>query len=156
MKVTVFRDERTLARTLAVQIAATLGQHPATVLGLPTGRTPIRLYHELGSLHANGQADFSRAATFNLDEFLGVSAHDGGSYRAFMEDHLFSRVNLQPDRINFLDGAAPDPEAECARYVVDRKIDVDSLFTHRWKLDQAAEAYRLFATHTTGKGVFVM
>ena len=55
MKVTVFRDERTLARTLAVQIAATLGQHPATVLGLPTGRTPIRLYHELGSLHANGQ-----------------------------------------------------------------------------------------------------
>src|SRR5438067_10074978 len=45
-------------------------------------------------------------------------------------------------------------QAECARYVVDRKIDVDSLFTHRWKLGQAAEAYRLFATHTTGKGVF--
>ena len=116
MKVTVFRDERTLARTLAVQIAATLGQHPATVLGLPTGRTPIRLYHELGSLHANGQADFSRAATFNLDEFLGVSAQDRGSYHAFMEEHLFSRVNLQPDRIHFLDGAAPDPDAECARY----------------------------------------
>src|SRR5262249_20179170 len=47
-------------------------------------------------------------------------------------------------------------QAECARFVVDRKIDVDSLFTHRWKLDQAAEAYRLFATHTTGKGVFMM
>ncbi len=47
-------------------------------------------------------------------------------------------------------------QAECARFVVERKIDVDSLFTHRWKLGQAAEAYRLFATHTTGKGVFVM
>ena len=47
-------------------------------------------------------------------------------------------------------------QAECARFVVDRKIDVDSLFTHRWKLDQAAEAYRLFAAQTTGKGVFVM
>ena len=33
-----------------------------------------------------------------------------------MEEHLFSRVNLQPDRIHFLDGAAPDPDAECARY----------------------------------------
>ena len=33
-----------------------------------------------------------------------------------MQEHLFSRVNLQPDRIHFLDGAAPDPEAECARY----------------------------------------
>ena len=47
-------------------------------------------------------------------------------------------------------------QAECARFVVDRKIDVDSLFTHRWRLNQAAEAYRLFAAQTTGKGVFVM
>src|SRR5947207_11345820 len=116
MKVTVFKDERTLARTLAVQIAATLGQRPATVFGLATGRTPIRLYHELGSLHANGQADFSRAATFNLDEFLGIGGDDPGSYRMFMQEHLFSRVNLPPEQIHFLDGAAPDPEAECTRY----------------------------------------
>jgi len=37
--------------------------------------------------------------------------------------------------------------------VADRKIDVDHLFTHRWKLDQAEEAYRLFDTQTSGKGV---
>jgi len=47
-------------------------------------------------------------------------------------------------------------QAECARYVVDRKIDVDHLFTHRWKLEQAEEAYRLFDQQTTGKGVFLM
>ena len=116
MKITVYDNERVLARTLAVQIAATLGQRPALVLGLATGRTPIRLYHELGTLHAHGQADFSRATTFNLDEFLGLSADDPGSYRAFMQDHLFSRVNLPPDRIHVLDGSAPDPGAECERY----------------------------------------
>src|SRR3954449_11143917 len=33
-----------------------------------------------------------------------------------MEEHLFSRVNLAPERINVLDGGAADPEAECARY----------------------------------------
>jgi len=112
LKVTVFKDERTLARTLATQIAATLKETPATVFGLPTGRTPIRLYHELGSIHA----DFSRAATFNLDEFLGVGPEHPGSYRAFMQQHLFSRVNLAPERIHVLNGAAPDPEGECARY----------------------------------------
>jgi threonine dehydrogenase-like Zn-dependent dehydrogenase len=32
----------------------------------------------------------------------------------------------------------------------------EKLFTHRWKLDQAEEAYRLFDTQTTGKGVFLM
>ena len=44
----------------------------------------------------------------------------------------------------------------CARFVEDRGIDVDKLFTHRWSLDQAEEAYTLFDTQTTGKGVFLM
>ncbi len=46
--------------------------------------------------------------------------------------------------------------AECARYVADRGIAVDRLFTHRWTLAQGADAYRLFDTQTSGKGVFVM
>src|SRR5258708_1524315 len=116
VKVTVFKDERTLARTLATQIAASLKDTPELVLGLPTGRTPIRLYHELGTLHAREQADFSQATTFNLDEFLGIASDHPGSYRAFMQAHLFSRVNLRPERIHVLNGAAPDPEGECARY----------------------------------------
>lgn len=47
-------------------------------------------------------------------------------------------------------------QADCAEFVADRKIKVDDLFTQRWKLDQADEAYKLFDTQTTGKGVFVM
>ena len=47
-------------------------------------------------------------------------------------------------------------QADCARFVADRKIDVDHLFTHRWRLDQADEAYRLFDRQTSGKGVFLM
>lgn len=46
-------------------------------------------------------------------------------------------------------------QAECARYVADREVEVDRLFTHRWKLDQAEEAYRLFDTQTSGKGVIL-
>ena len=116
MRITVFENERALARTLAVQIAATLGQNPSLVLGLPTGRTPIRLYHELGTLHHAGQADCSRATTFNLDEFVGVAPDDPGSYRTFMHEHFFSRVNLDPARIHFLDGSVADLDAECRRY----------------------------------------
>jgi len=32
---------------------------------------------------------------------------------------------------------------------------VDELFTDRWALDQAAEAYRVFDRQTDGKAVFV-
>jgi glucosamine-6-phosphate deaminase len=127
LKITLFKDERALAKALAVQIAAALAERPEIVLGLPTGRTPIRLYHELGTLYAHRQADFSRATTFNLDEFLGISGDHPGSYRAFMEQHLFSRVNLLPERINVLNGAAPDPERECERYeaAIDRAGGID-------------------------------
>ncbi|HJM94270.1 MAG: zinc-binding dehydrogenase [Alphaproteobacteria bacterium] len=45
--------------------------------------------------------------------------------------------------------------ADCARFVADRGVDVDRLFTHRWKLDQAEEAYQLFDQQKTGKGVFL-
>ena len=45
-------------------------------------------------------------------------------------------------------------QADCARYVADRGIDLEQLFTHRFKLDQATDAYELFDQQTTGKGVF--
>jgi threonine dehydrogenase-like Zn-dependent dehydrogenase len=46
-------------------------------------------------------------------------------------------------------------QAECATFVADRKVDVDKLFTHRWKLEQADEAYKLFDKQSDGKGVFL-
>ena len=46
-------------------------------------------------------------------------------------------------------------QAECAEFVADRKVDVEKLFTHRWKLEQAEEAYTLFDTQTTGKAVIL-
>ena len=46
-------------------------------------------------------------------------------------------------------------QGECARFVADRKIPLKKLITERWKIEQAAEAYKLFDTQTTGKGVIV-
>ena len=47
-------------------------------------------------------------------------------------------------------------QEECARFIGDRKIPLGRLLTHRWRLEQAEEAYKLFDTQTTGKGVFVV
>ena len=44
-------------------------------------------------------------------------------------------------------------QAQCARFIADAGIDVDHLFTHHWRLEEADEAYRLFDLQTTGKGV---
>lgn len=46
-------------------------------------------------------------------------------------------------------------QAACAEFVADNNVDVEKLFTHRWTLEQAEEAYKLFDTQTTGKGVIL-
>lgn len=114
-RVTVFPNDHAVARALGRRIADFVSASPRPVLGLPTGRTPLTLYREIAALHARG-VDFSRVTTFNLDEFLGIPSGHLGSYRSFMEHHLFSRLNVKPENRHFLDGSASDPDAECARY----------------------------------------
>jgi glucosamine-6-phosphate deaminase len=112
----VFATAEALGRALAVEVSHSLEETPRLVLGLPTGRTPVPFYRELVRLHRSDRADFSRAATFNLDEFRGLAPNDPRSYRSFMQRHLFDHVNLAAGRIGFLRGAAADVERECRRY----------------------------------------
>jgi glucosamine-6-phosphate deaminase len=116
VRIKVYPTAVAASRSLARSLARALARNPRLVLGLPTGRTPIPLYRELVALHQAGRADFSRATTFNLDEFSGLAGDDPRSYRAFMQRHLFDRINIAPRRVNFLNGAARDAAAECARY----------------------------------------
>ncbi|MBA3297576.1 MAG: glucosamine-6-phosphate deaminase [Acidobacteria bacterium] len=115
-RISIFPDPSSVARALAGRIAVALRANPTLVLGLPTGRTPLLLYEELVKLYSAGQADFSRTTTFNLDEFVGIPASHPGSYRSFMQRHLFDHVNIDPANVHVLDGRAPDTAAEGCRY----------------------------------------
>ncbi|RUW78900.1 MULTISPECIES: zinc-binding dehydrogenase [unclassified Mesorhizobium] len=46
-------------------------------------------------------------------------------------------------------------QKSCADFVVSRNLDLDRLFTHRWRLDQAEDAYRVFDAQVSGKGAFI-
>ena len=116
MKLTVYPTEKAAAAALAKQIAARVREKPDLVLGLATGRTPVPLYRQLVALHKAGEIDFSGATTFNLDEFVGVTADDEGSYHAFMREHLFAHVNIPRERRHLPNGSAKNLDAECARY----------------------------------------
>ena len=116
MTITVLDSSDDVAAALADRVASTLRAKPDAVLGLASGRTPVDGYAELRRLHAAGSADWSRASTFNLDEFAGIDSHHPGSFRTFMERHLFDGVNLRSERIHFLNGVAEDLNAECDRY----------------------------------------
>ncbi len=116
MNIRLFQTEELVARALADRVASAVRQRPSIVLGLPTGRTPIATYAELRRLRVEQGLSFARASTFNLDEFVGIEPTHPGSFRYFMERHLFEGIDLPPERIHFLDGMAPDLDAECERY----------------------------------------
>ena len=83
-----------------------------TVLGLPTGSTPVNLYRELVRLHKEEGLDFSHVVTFNLDEYHPMTKEDPQSYHQFMRENLFNHVNISDKNIHIPSGSIPVENAE--------------------------------------------
>jgi glucosamine-6-phosphate deaminase len=116
MQVVIQPDDQTAALLAARIIEAELRENPHLVLGLATGQTMERVYHWLAEMHRLENLDFALCRTFNLDEYIGVPAEDEHSYRHYMNEHLFHKVNVHLRNTNLPDGMAADLKAECAHY----------------------------------------
>lgn len=111
MTVEILDTHDAVTARVEAEVSRAIAAGPLT-LGLPTGRTPVALYDRL----ARARLDWSAVRTFNLDEFATLAPDAPGSFRAFMDAHLFKHVNLRAEAIGFLRGDVPDEDAECARY----------------------------------------
>jgi glucosamine-6-phosphate deaminase len=80
---------------------------------LPTGHTPGGLYAALRAHAADGSLPTEHVTVLGLDEYLGLGRDDPRSFRASLDREL---AGVRLGRREALDGAAPDPEAEAARY----------------------------------------
>ena len=78
--------------------------------------------------------------------FVGIGATVGFDVRAFLDRQLNVMTSYSMSSVG---------QMECADFVVKRGLDLDRLFTHRWRLDQADEAYAHFDKQSSGKGVFL-
>jgi glucosamine-6-phosphate deaminase len=118
----VFATSAQATRHVALMIESLIRQNNSagrpTVLGLPTGSTPVGLYRELIRLHTEAGLDFSRVLTFNLDEYYPMQPDDPQSYRRWMQETFFNHVNIPPQNINVPDGTIAPEEVEdyCLRY----------------------------------------
>ena len=120
MKKMVFDTYDQLGAYAAQFVAQQVKKNPHTVLGLPTGGTPLSMYSHIAALYREGKVDFSDVVTFNLDEYLGLGPEHEQSYYYFMNQNLYSKVNLKKENIHIPSGVAPDMEQECRDY--DEKI----------------------------------
>lgn len=116
MKIYKAKDYKDMSRKAANIISAQVIMKPNCVLGLATGSTPIGTYDQLVEWYNKGDLDFSEVTTVNLDEYKGLPRTNDQSYYYFMHQHLFDRVNTDPERTNVPNGMEPDAEKECGRY----------------------------------------
>jgi glucosamine-6-phosphate deaminase len=101
-----------MSRAVADLIIAQISAKPNSVLGLATGSTPVGAYRLL----RESGADFSGLTTINLDEYCGLPPAHPQSYRRFMDENLFSHINIDRSRTHVPDGMAANPAAEAERY----------------------------------------
>ncbi len=116
MKIIVCESYAEMSKKAANICAAQIKIKPNSVLGLPTGSTPLGMYGELAEMNARGEVDFSDVTTFNLDEYYPIKRSNDQSYYYFMNKNLFSRININPENTNIPNGETDNPEEECAHY----------------------------------------
>jgi glucosamine-6-phosphate isomerase len=112
----ILADAPQAANATAERIIAVMQDKPEAVLGLATGATMEPVYAAVVAAYRGGRVSFSRATTFNLDEYVGISPDHPGSYRATMNRLLFDHVDIDLSRTHVPDGMAADPEKAAEAY----------------------------------------
>lgn len=116
MKIYRARDYDAMSRKAAAFLAAKMTLKPNALLGLATGSTPAGTYKRLVEMYQAKDLDFSGIQTVNLDEYRGIQQKDPNSYYYFMNENLFSKVNILPENTHIPDGSNPDAESVCREY----------------------------------------
>ena len=116
MRIVRAKDYDDMSRKAANILSAQVIMKPNCVLGLATGSTPIGTYAQLVEWYNKGDLDFSNVTTVNLDEYKGLNRENDQSYYYFMNEHLFSKVNVNHERTFLPDGTEKDSEKACADY----------------------------------------
>lgn len=116
MRIIHAKSRTDMSRKAANILSSQIIIKPACVLGLATGSTPLGVYDQLVEWYGKDDLDFSLVKTINLDEYCGLLSESDKSYRYYMNENLFSRVNIEPGNTYLPNGIASDFTAECKRY----------------------------------------
>ena len=127
MRILITKDYEEMSIEAAKIVAGQIYLKPASVLGLATGSTPLKMYENLIAVHKTIGLDFSQVTTFNLDEYIGLSADNSQSYHYFMYENFFNQINIRRENIFIPDGTAADTFAEGKNYdaLIESKGGID-------------------------------
>ena len=116
MEIIKVKTRKELSNLSADIFEKQIKKKPDTIIGLPTGSTPLDTYEELSIRNKAGKIDFNKVISFNLDEYVGLDKDNEQSYAYFMNKNLFSKINIKNENTHIPNGVANDLLAECENY----------------------------------------
>ncbi|OYD07698.1 glucosamine-6-phosphate deaminase [Paludifilum halophilum] len=116
MQILQARDYNEMSELAAKRVIDQIKSSPQTTLGLATGATPLGIYQRLVEDSRKNGTSYRQVSTFNLDEYVGLSPEHPNSYRYYMDQNLFSGLDIDKARTHLPDGMAEDLEQECIQY----------------------------------------
>ncbi|EOS60422.1 glucosamine-6-phosphate deaminase [Firmicutes bacterium M10-2] len=94
MKVVVCENYDELSNKAFEVIKEQVVEKPNSVLGLATGSSPVGMYQDMIKDHKENGTSYKDVVTYNLDEYVGIDRNDPQSYYTFMNENLFSGIDI--------------------------------------------------------------
>lgn len=116
MEIVICKTKEEASKLAAAIITEQVKKNPKTVLGLATGSTPVLMYNEMAKAVKAKKVSYKQVKSWNLDEYYGLPGTHDQSYRYFMNENLFKKIDIKLSNTHVLNGLAKDPEKECASY----------------------------------------
>ena len=116
MEVVICKTKEEASKLAADMITAAVKKNPKTVLGLATGSTPVLMYNEMAKAVKAKKVSYKLVKSWNLDEYVGLAGTHDQSYRYFMNENLFKKIDIKLSNTHVLNGLAKDPAKECKQY----------------------------------------
>jgi glucosamine-6-phosphate deaminase len=116
MKIIKTKNYKELSKKAAEIVIDEILRKPSLTIGFATGKTPRGMYKNLVKGYRKKKVDFSKIKTFNLDEYYPLKKNDKRSCRYYMFRHLFDKINVKKENINFLNGTLKNFKKECKDY----------------------------------------
>ena len=138
MRIIKARDYDEVSRKAANIIFSVMTEKPDCVLGLATGSSPVGIYKELVRHYEEGDLDFSKVTTVNLDEYKGLDREDPQSYAYYMRENLFSHVNIRPEKTFLPDGTERQTARRPVKRIIRSSVRQGSRIFSFWASDMTA------------------
>ena len=116
MEVVICKTKEQASKLAAAMITAAVKKNPKIVLGLATGSTPVLMYTEMAKAVKAKKVSYREVRSWNLDEYVGLAGTHEQSYRYFMNQNLFKKIDIKLSNTHVLNGLAKNLDKECKDY----------------------------------------